>query len=154
VDEDQVAQRLHSRPLVVHALVLDAGRVPHARHGRRPVGAQLPPSSAQVVQVFRADEPADRVTTVELGLDVLHDFDAVHDEVAHQSVDHGVLHDHADQTGVVQVALAELRTLHVLVHVPLHARQAMPDIRNDLPRGSCATMMSRPTMAHRRLWIG
>ena len=56
VDEDQVPQRLHSRPLVVHALVLDAGRLPHARHGRRPVGAQPQPPLAQVGQVVRADQ--------------------------------------------------------------------------------------------------
>jgi hypothetical protein len=52
-----------------------------------------------------------------------------YDEVGHQPVDHGVLHDHADQAGAGQVARAELRALQVLVHVPLRARNAMPGPR-------------------------
>lgn len=32
------------------------------------------------------------MTTVELGLDVVHDFGAVHNEVGHQAVDDGALH--------------------------------------------------------------
>ena len=57
------------------------GDAPQPLDGRRPVGAQLPPALAQVGQVVGADQPAHRVTTVELGLDVLHDLDAVDDEV-------------------------------------------------------------------------
>jgi hypothetical protein len=108
--------------------VLDAERLPHARHGRRPVGAQLPPPLAHVEHVVRADKPAYRVATVELGLDVPHEFDAVRNEVGHQPVDHGALHDHAHQTGLVQIALAELRALQVLVHVGLTSSPDGPRI--------------------------
>ena len=54
------------------------------------------------------------MAAVELGLDVGRHLDAVDDEVGDQSVDLGVLHDHADQAGAAQVALAELRAGQVL----------------------------------------
>ncbi len=56
------------------------------------------------------------MASVELGLDVARHLDAVDHEVGDQAVDLGVLHDHPDQPGTVEHALAELRPGQVLVH--------------------------------------
>ncbi len=55
------------------------------------------------------------MTPVQLGLDVRRHLDPVDHQIADQPVDHGVLHDHPDQTGASQVALAELGIRQVLV---------------------------------------
>ena len=60
---------------------------------------------------------------VELDLDVRHDLDPVDHEVGNQAVYLGVLHDHADQPGPTQVALAELRAGEVLVVEASHAHR-------------------------------
>ena len=51
------------------------------------------------------------MTPVELCLDVLGDLDTVNHEVGDEPVDHGILHDDADQACRGQIALAELRTV-------------------------------------------
>lgn len=60
---------------------------------------------------------------VELGLDVRHDLDPVHYEIGNQAVYLGVLHDHADQPGPAEVALAELGASEVLVIEASHANR-------------------------------
>ena len=82
---------------------------------------QLSPSLAQVGRLIGTDQQPHRVTAVELRLDVRHHLDAVDHEVGDQTVDLGVLHDHADQPRPTQVALAELRAGEVLVVEASHA---------------------------------
>jgi hypothetical protein len=46
---------------------------------------------------------------IELGIDTPHELDSVDHKTGNQAVYLGVLHDHADQRGTAEVALAELR---------------------------------------------
>src|ERR1700753_454593 len=69
------------------------------------------------------------MTPVELCLNVLGDLDTVHHEVSDEPVDHGILHDDADQACPGQIALAELRTVQILVDISCHAPHARSEHR-------------------------
>ena len=63
------------------------------------------------------------MAAVQLRLDVRHDLDAVDDEMGDQAVDLSVLHDHADEPSLTQVALPELCAGEVLVVEASHAHR-------------------------------
>src|SRR5689334_19790084 len=52
------------------------------------------------------------------------DLDTVHHKVCDELVDHGIPYDDADQACPGQIALAELRTVHIFVDIPRHAPHA------------------------------
>ena len=120
--EDEVTQGLDHRPLAVDSVMLAAlGHGPDPLGGRGPVVPQPPPGLPQVGRLIGADQQPHRVPTVQLGLDVRHDLDAVDHEVGDEAVYLGVLHHHADQPRPTEVALAELRTGEILVVEASHA---------------------------------
>src|ERR1700723_1591728 len=77
------------------------------------------------------------MTPVELCLNVLGDLDTVHHEVGDEPVDHGILHDDADQACPGQIALAELRTVQILVDISCHA----PHTRSEHRQASLPGLM-------------
>jgi len=111
-----VTQGLDHRPLTVDAAMLaPLGHGPDPLDGPGPVVPQLPPPLRQVDRIVGPDQQPHRVPAVELGLDVRRHLDPVHYETGNQAVYLGVLHDHADQPGPAEVALAELGASEVLV---------------------------------------
>jgi len=75
------------------------------------------------------------MTPVELRLNVLGDLHAVHHKIGDEAVDHGILHDDADQACSGQIALAELRTAQILVDMLCHAPDSSSEHRQASPAG-------------------